>query len=365
MAPKRDYYEVLGVKRDASKEEIKKAYRKLARRYHPDLNPGNKEAEEKFKEIQEAYSVLSDDEKRKVYDMYGSSEFQPGTDRTTWRWQEGRPGGFEFSFDDIPGFEDIFSDIFGTREAARGRSRRGRDIEYQIEIDFDTAIKGGTRDITISRETNCTVCNGSGVRPGAAAKTCPKCKGSGKGSFTGLFNILRSCDMCGGTGRISTEPCQSCNGNGIRVSTETISVRIPAGVDNGSRIRVPGKGEGTGDLYLRVKVRPHPIFQREQDDVYVEVPITVYEAALGARISVPTIDGTALVTIPPGTQSGTKLRLRGKGVPHLKDGGRGDLYVVTKIVLPEQMSESAKKKFEELGKTSPYNPRIHLEKYMR
>ncbi|MER3447685.1 MAG: molecular chaperone DnaJ [Candidatus Dadabacteria bacterium] len=312
MASKRDYYEVLGVKRDASKEDIKKAYRKLARRYHPDLNPGNKEAEERFKEIQEAYSILSNDEKRKAYDTFGTAEPQPGAEagRTTWRWQEG-PEGFQFNFGDFSGFEDILSDIFGgAREGTRERGR-GRNIEYQIEIDFETAIKGGTRDISITRDV------------------------------------------------------------GGKILTETISVRIPAGVDNGSRIRVPGKGGETrrggdvGDLYLTVKVRPHPIFQRNQNDIYLELPITIYEAALGARISVPTIDGTAVVTIPPGVQSGTKLRLRGKGVPNLRNGERGDQYVVVKVVLPEQMSESAKKKFEDLARTIPYNPRVYLEKYLR
>src|SRR5579875_2013437 len=312
MAPKRDYYEVLGVKKNASKEDIKKAYRKLARRYHPDLNPGNKEAEEKFKEVQEAYSILSNDEKRKAYDTFGTAEPQPGpgAGRTTWRWQEGSPEGFQFNFGDLSGLEDILGDIFGAGEGARGRGR-GRNIEYQIEIDFETAIKGGTRDISITRDI------------------------------------------------------------GGKPFTETISVKIPAGVDNGSRIRVPGKGGearkggNAGDLYLTVKVRPHPIFRREQNDIYVELPITVYEAALGARISVPTVDGTAVVTVPPGIQSGTKLRLRAKGVPHLRDGERGDQYVVVKIVLPEQMSESVKKKFEDLARTIPYNPRLYLEKYLR
>ena len=368
MASKRDYYEVLGVSRNASKEDIKKAYRKLARRFHPDLNPGNKEAEEKFKEIQEAYSVLSKDEKRKAYDMYGSAEFQPGA-RTTWTWTEGAPEGFEFNFGDFSGIEDIVGEVFGTRESARAR-RKGRDLEYQIEVDFETAIKGGSKDITITRESNCSVCNGSGIRPGASTKTCSKCKGSGKGP-SGIFNISRTCNVCGGTGKISTDPCQSCSGSGRKALTETISVKIPPGVDNGSRVRVQGKGQVTrgtgipGDLYLIVKVSPHPIFQREQNDVFIDVPITIYEAALGARISVPTVDGAVVVTIPPGTQNGTKLRLRGKGVPHLKNKERGDQYVVVKIVLPEQINENSKKRFEELAKTSPYNPRKHLEKYIR
>lgn len=312
MASKRGYYEVLGVKKNASKEDIKKAYRKLARRYHPDLNPGNKEAEEKFKEIQEAYSVLSNGEKRQAYDTFGSAEPHPGAGagRTTWKWQEGSPEGVQFNFGDLSGLEDILGDIFGAREGTTGRGR-GRNVEYQIEIDFETAIKGGTRGITITREV------------------------------------------------------------GGKPLTETISVRIPAGVNNGSRIRVSGKGGearkggGTGDLYLIVKVRPHPIFQREQNDIYVELPITVYEAALGARISVPTVDGTALVTVPPGVQGGTRLRLRGKGVPYLKNEGRGDQYVTVKIVMPEEINENAKKKFEELARTMPYNPRIHLEKYLR
>jgi len=314
MATNKDYYKILGVSRDASSEDIKKAYRKLARRYHPDLNPGNKEAEEKFKEIQEAYEVLSKEDKRKAYDMYGSAGFQPGSERTTWRWSESpSEGGVRFSFGDFggfSGFEDIFSEIFGTRETVVGRARRARDIEYEIEIDFETAVKGGVRDIKITRET--------GER---------------------------------------------------KISTETISVRIPPGVDDGSRIRVPGKGEvgrgNSGDLFLRVKVRPHPIFKRKQDDIYLELPVTFYEAALGAQINVPTIDGSATVTIPSGVQNGTKLRLKGKGVPNIKSNERGDEYVVVRIVMPEHIGENVKKKFEELAKTAPYNPRIHLEKYTK
>ncbi len=368
MAPKRDYYEILGVSKSASKEDIKKAYRKLARRYHPDLNPGNKESEEKFKEIQEAYSVLSNDEKRKAYDMYGSAEFQPSA-RTTWQWSEGAPEGVEFGLGDYSGIEDILGDIFGAKGQGR-RKRRGRDLEYQIEIDFEMAIKGGSRNISISRESNCPVCDGSGIRPGASTKTCSRCKGGGK-ITSGPFNISRACSVCGGRGKVSTDPCQSCSGSGRRILTETISVKIPPGVDNGSRIRVQGKGEegignGTaGDLYIIVRVSPHPVFQREQSDIYLELPVTFYEAALGARISAPTVDGTVIVTIPPGTQNDTKLRLRGKGVPHLRNKERGDQYVVVKILLPEQISEESRRRFEEFSKTLPYNPRIHLEKYMK
>jgi DnaJ-class molecular chaperone with C-terminal Zn finger domain len=276
---KKDYYETLGVSRNASKEEIKKAYRKLARRYHPDLNP-EKEAEEKFKEIQEAHEVLSNEEKRKNYDMFGTAGFEPGG-RTTWRtWkgQEGSPEGFEFNFggnSGATGFEDIFNEMFGAMGMGGKRGRRGRDVEYEIEVDFETAIKGGVKNITITRPAS------------------------------------------GGA------------------STETLSVKIPPGVNNGSRVRVQGKGEPgrtgvAGDLFLRVRVTQHPIFKREQDDIYIELPITVYEAALGAEVSVPTIDGTAVVKIPPKSQSGTKLRLKGKGSPNPKDRGRGDQYVVLK-----------------------------------
>jgi curved DNA-binding protein len=309
MPPKKDYYIILGVSRNATKEEIKKAYRKLARKYHPDLNPGNKDAEQKFKEIQEANEVLSNEEKRKNYDTFGSADFQAQPGRTTWRWSEGTPGGLEYDISDLGGFENLFGDIFGSRSAERGRSR-GRDIEYQVTIDFEAAIKGGTRDLSVSKQTK--------------------------------------------------------DGN---IVTETLSVKIPAGVDDGSRIRVKGKGEGgrgtSGDLFLRIKVKPHPIFARKKDDIYVELPITLYEAALGANITVPTVDGSATMTVPPNVQNGTKLRLKGKGVENLKTGQRGDQYVVLRIAMPETINERTKSTFEQLRSSNPYNPRSHLEKYMR
>ncbi len=310
MAQNKDYYKILGVTKSSTKEDIKKAYRKLARKYHPDLNPDNKESEQKFKEIQEANEVLSDDEKRKTYDMYGTAEFQPGTGRTTWRWQEATPGGVEFNFGDTGGFQDLFGEIFSSRRSSRRGPSKGRDVEYQVTIDFDTAINGGARDITISK--------------------------------------------------------QSMNG---KVSRETLSVKIPPGVHDGSRIRVKGKGEqgrgSSGDLYLRIKVNPHPIFTRKNDDIYIELPITLYEAALGAKINVPTVDGTARVSIPPGIQNGSKLRLKGKGVNNMKTKKRGDQYVVAKVAMPDVVDESSKTKFEELRKINPYNPRTYLEKYMK
>lgn len=334
----KDYYNILGVSKTATKEEIKKAYRALARKYHPDLNPGNKEYEEKFKEIQEANEVLSNEEKRKAYDMFGSAEFRPGG-RTTWRRAGdappgGAPGGgagrqyeYTYSGEDFPGFEEIFKDIFGfsggeprqTRSRSEGfrdlfnnarGAARTRDIEYQLEVDFDTAIKGGVRDISISRQ-----------REGGAA------------------------DM------------------------EQLTVKIPAGVDNGSRIRIKGKGEasggGQGDLYLRIKVRPHPIFRRKGDDIYLEVPVSIYESALGKKIDVPTIDGPAEMTLPSGVQNGAKLRLKGKGVTNLKTKARGDQYIEIKLVMPDKITEDEKKKFEELEKDRPYNPRTKFERYMK
>lgn len=334
MGSVKDYYKILGVSKDANKDEIKKAYRSLARKYHPDHNPDNKEAEEKFKELQEAHEVLSDEEKRKAYDMFGSAEFSPGG-QTTWR-RAGDTGGnnyqYTYSSQDFPGFEDIFKDIFGFGGQPRsrrstgsrgaggfrdifGQSRReqtvkGKDLEYQIEVDFDTAMKGGVRDITISRQK--------------------------------LNNV----------------------------NTEKLSVKIPAGVTTGSRIRVQGKGESgsrgdQGDLFLRIKVKAHPIFKRRQDDIYLEVPITFYEAALGKRVDVPTIDGTAKVSIPSGVQNGTKLRLKGKGVPNIKSKKRGDQFVEVKIVMPDNIKESDKKIFEELAESNPYDPRIKFSKYMK
>ena len=318
MKAGKDYYNVLGVSKNASGDEIKKAFRNLARKFHPDINPGNKKSEEKFKEIQQAYEILSDPEKKKSYDMFGEAGFQ------------GRPGGYQSHYSGnmgdfganinfggasgIPGFEDIFSEIFGARGPRRGapstRPTKGRDVEYQIEIDFNTAIKGGTRDIKIARESN-----------------------------------------------------------GKNYATETLSIKIPSGVDNGSKIRVAGKGEPgknsgkRGDLYLKVKLTPHPIFKRNKNDIFLDLPVTIFEAALGAEVKVPTIDTTANLKIPAGIQNGTKMRLKGKGVLNPKTRERGDQYINIVISMPDTMSDLEKKKFEELSETINYNPRLKIERY--
>jgi len=315
MDQKRDFYDLLGITRDASLDEIKKSYRKLAKQYHPDLNPNDKEAENKFKEIQEAYETLSDDEKRKMYDMFGSSGVQPGARGNTWGGREGF-SRVEFGFGDFMGFESLFDDIFSRAGAGRRGGpfrRRGRDVQYVLEIDFETSIEGGTRDITISKQ-----------------------------------------------------------GPGRQTDVERISVKIPPGVDTGSRIRVAGKGQpGTGggppgDLYLNIRVVPHPIFQRHGDDIYIELPITVYEALLGAKVAVPTIDKSrAELKIPKGVQTGTKLRLKRKGVHNVRTGVRGDQYAVIKIVMPDQVSKDAKNKIKDLAETLPYNPREHLSNYVK
>ena len=315
MDTKRDYYQILGVERTASPEEIKKAYRRLAKQYHPDLNPNDKEAERKFKEIQEAYEVLSDEEKRRAYDMFGTVEFTPGAGATTWRTTEGFHD-IEFGFGGFPGFESLFEEIFGTMRPGRRRTRtwraRGRDVESTLEIDFDTSIWGGEKEITITRE----------VRGG-------------------------------------------------ETHIERLTVKIPPGVTTGSKIRVPGKGGPglgggpPGDLYMIIKVRPHPIFERRGDDIYLELPVTVTEAILGTETDVPTVDhGTATVKVPPGVQEGTKLRLRGKGAPNPRTGQRGDMYAVIRVVMPERLNDEAKKKVEELDRLLDYDPRRHLRRYM-
>jgi molecular chaperone DnaJ len=356
----KDFYGVLGVKKNASDGEIKKAYRKLARKYHPDVNPGNKEAEEKFKSISEAHEVLSDSEKRKIYDEFGEDGLRAGFDpeqaREYHQWQ--RSGGFgrgtqgfdssasgDFGQFKYSGFEDVFSDLFGAgggpgpQTGARGPVR-GRDIESPLEVDFNTAIRGAPTRVTLQKEQSCPTCGGTGRISSSKDSVCRLCKGAGQTKVAqGPFNFSQTCPQCGGTGRTG-EICSSCSGSGFVPATETIDVNIPAGVSDGSRIRLAGKGgPGSaggppGDLYIITRVRPHPVFRREGDSLKVDIPVTVSEAMNGAEITVPTPDGAVQLKIPKGTKSGQRLRLKGKGVPNLKTKVPGDLYVTVRVQVP-------------------------------
>src|SRR5438552_18313903 len=348
---KTDYYELLGVPRKATAKDIRAAFRKLARKYHPDLNPGDKASEEKFKQLQEAYDVLSDSKKRQMYDQYGFySENVP-----TGNYGGGPTGGdvnFDFNGFDFSGgsgqagagggasFRDLFSQFFGGRGGAgiEEEAETGSALEYKLEIDFWDAVRGGVKKLQITRLDICETCHGTGAV--GSPQTCSTCNGTGTiQQAAGKMRFNVPCTRCGGTGKLRTA-CKNCGGEGRVRRTETIDVRIPAGVASGGRVRVPGKGNaGTmgapaGDLYLIVEVRPHPFFERRGNDLYTRVPVTVSEATLGARVEVPTIDGRSIVRIPPATNSGSTLRLREKGVPSARNGARGDQYVEIQVVVP-------------------------------
>ena len=385
----KDYYGVLGVKKSASTEDIRKAFRKLARKYHPDVNPGDKAAEEKFKTLSEANDVLSDPKKRKIYDQLGfySDNIDPATADAYARGggQPGGPsnvdfGGFDFSdlFEGARaggrrtsgggsgGFKDIFSSIFtgGGREAEEG-PEPGTDLEYQVNVPFWTAIRGGVMKLNIARRDVCGTCHGNGYVE--APGQCPQCHGKGTIEQTGgrmKFNV--TCPRCHGTGKnIST--CPVCHGEGSVERTDPLEIRIKAGTRDGQRIRIAGKGNaglrggGVGDLYVIIRIGEHPLFRREGDDIYITVPVTAVEAALGSKIEVPTIDGRSVLKIPPGTQSGQKLRLREKGVPSAtKDGVRGDEIVEVKITVPMPRDEKTKELLRELARLNPEDPREEL-----
>jgi molecular chaperone DnaJ len=349
-ANKRDYYEVLGVQRTAGVEEIKKAYRKVALKCHPDRNPGDKAAEERFKEASEAYQVLCDAERRAQYDRFGHAAFEQG----------GGFGGFDFSaggFEDI--FGDIFGDFFGGTRRGRGRSQRGDDLRYDLEIDFEEAVFGAEKTLRIPRLVSCEDCNGSGSRNGAPRETCTACKGSGQLRYQqGLFSIAKTCGQCQGQGTVLRDPCRTCAGGGVVRRQHALSVRIPAGVDTGSRLKLRGEGEQgargglAGDLYVVLHVREHPLFTRDGNDVICEVPIAFTQAALGAEIDVPTPHGKMRVKVPSATQSGAVFRLKGKGVPDVRGYGHGDALVRVVVETPKKLSAKQRELLEEFARLS-------------
>jgi len=353
LSTKRDYYDVLGVSKSADAQEIKKAYRKLAMKYHPDRNPDDKDAEEKFKEINEAYEVLSDESKRSTYDQFGHDGLNG---------QGGFGGGGFGGGQGFGGFEDIFGDMFGDifgggGFGGSGRQRRGpqrgADIRQGVTISFEEAAFGKKTSIKINRSEGCDACGGSGAKPGTSKKTCPTCNGAGQVRSvqrTPFGNIAstRTCSTCDGSGEVIDSPCTKCHGKGSVRKTKTIEVDIPAGIDDGQMIKLSGQGEvgekgaPRGDLYILVSVKPHDLFTREGNDIYFEMPITFVQAALGDEIEVPTLDGKVKYTIPEGTQTGTVFRLKEKGIPKIRGNSRGDQYVKVVVEVPKKLNETQK-----------------------
>ncbi|GAB4296897.1 MAG: molecular chaperone DnaJ [Desulfuromonadia bacterium] len=346
MAEKRDYYEVLGVHRNASEAEIKKAFRRLATQYHPDRNPGDKEAEEKFKELAEAYEVLSDPEKRAQYDRFGHAGVS-GAGFST----DGFGFGAGASFGDI--FGDIFGEIFGGGTRRRSEGRRGDDLQYTLEIRFEEAAFGCTKEIQVPYQKRCDTCSGSGAKPGTEVKQCPTCRGAGQVRFQqGFFSVTRPCTTCRGEGKVIETPCPECRGTGSVRATKTLSVKVPAGVETGIRLKMMGeggqgvRGGANGDLYVVIQVQDHPIFQREGNDVLCEIPISFVQAALGCEIQVPTLEGKVAMKIPEGTQSGKIFRLKNKGIAQLQGYGRGDQLVVVRVETPTNLNRKQRELLE-------------------
>jgi molecular chaperone DnaJ len=391
-APKHEYYETLGVPKGSSADDIRKAYRKLARKYHPDLNPGDKASEERFKNVQEAYDILSDPKKRQMYDQFGfySENGFAGAGPGAGGTSQGPPPGMDFSGFDFSdyfqgggapegasgggrrtetggGFRDIFSQFFGGKGGAQQEAppEKGGDLEYVMDIDFWQAIKGTQARLNITRYEICGTCHGSGST-GSGEVTCPQCKGTGNVTqMAGAMKFNLTCPRCGGTGKLRNV-CPTCGGDGRVTRTETVDVRIPPGARNGSRLRVPGKGNaGThgappGDLYITTRVEEHPFFHRDGDDIEIKAPVAVWEAALGAKIEVPTIDGKTLLKIPQGTKNGQKFRMREKGVLNLRTNQRGDQIVEVAIEAPDPRDERTRELLRELRELHPEDPRASM-----
>ncbi|WP_213993980.1 molecular chaperone DnaJ [Sodalis sp. dw_96] len=341
---KSDYYEILGVSREGDEREIKKAYKRLAMKFHPDRNPGNAEAEAKFKEIKEAYEILNDPQKRAAYDQYGHAAFEQGG-------MGGGSGAGGADFTDI--FGDVFGDIFGG--GRRQRASRGSDLRYNMELTLEEAVRGVTKEIRIPALEECDVCHGSGAKPGTSPITCPTCHGAGQVQMRqGFFAVQQACPTCQGRGKIIKDPCHKCHGHGRLEKAKTLSVKIPAGVDTGDRIRLAGEGEAgdhgapAGDLYVQVQVRQHPIFEREDNNLFCEVPINFAMAALGGEIEVPTLDGRVKLKVPAETQTGKLFRMRGKGVKSVRGGAQGDLLCRVVVETPVKLNDKQKQLLNEL-----------------
>jgi molecular chaperone DnaJ len=353
---KRDYYDVLGVQRGASDQDIKSAYRKLALQFHPDRNPGSKEAEDRFKEAAEAYAVLADSDKRHMYDRFGHAGLGGAA-----------TGGFDPTV--FTGFEDIlgglgdifgFGDAFGGGARRRGGPARGADLRYDLEISFEESAKGAETAIQIPRQESCEPCHGSGSAPGSRPTACPQCQGRGQLRYQqGFFTVGRTCGHCRGTGQLITKPCQTCRGTGRLQKEKKLTVRIPAGIAAGQRMRLSGEGEAgsgggpRGDLYVVIHVQDHKFFQREANDLYAEIPVHFTTLALGGAIRIPTLDGEEPFAVPEGTEAGTTFRLRGRGMPDVSGRGHGDLHITVKVVTPKKLTKEQKKLLEQLASALP------------
>lgn len=369
--PKKDYYEILGVAKDATQQEIKTAYKKLAKQYHPDVNKDNPQAESKFKELGEAYQVLSDSEKRAAYDRLGHAAFDQaarsgfsGYKAYNINFEDLFGGGFRDPFDIFNEFFDASPFGFSGTSARRKTPQQGNDLLYEFTLDFDEAVHGVEKEISYERQGSCAVCGGSGAAQGSSKVTCPTCGGRGQVRetsqiFFGAFSTIRACPQCGGAGTIIEKPCSSCRGRGVAKERKRLKIKVPAGVDTGYRLRFRGEGDAgeqgapSGDLYVRFRVKLHELFRREGDNILLDLVVSFSQAALGDVVKVPSIDGEVKMRIPAGTQSGTQFRLRGKGVPHFGSRGRGDQFVNVQLQTPQKLDRELKELFEKLKEYEP------------